>query len=467
MKSHVIYGPPGTGKTTTLVRLINQVIEKNPRSPIVFLSHTRAAAREAVSREGCKLSEDNAMTIHSLCYRACGVSRAQVVTTDRLVAFGDEIGIPISGNSPDSERELEEGDLMLAIYDLARARLTDPMEEYERSDRPGTPKEFAFFCDSYNNWKANFGYVDFTDMLTLYLRRGPELPYSVFFVDEFQDLSLLQNKVLRAMIANAKLFYAAGDDDQAIFTWAGADARGMADFERDYDAQRKILGQSYRIPQTVHALANEVIDRCSERVEKEYAPREEKGEVQRISHLELIDYNQPLTVLYRDRSARAAFENYFIENFIPYETRVGYPSPLQTKPGRTIRMLDRVFRGEEVDPRHVKVLRDRLTPLGVRALEAKKRLSRGHRWSDYVVMPARISQYLDEVGDQEARITMSSIHSYKGSEADHIVLSTGMSQRTYMNLSRNPDEEHRVFYVGITRAKHKLTIVEGENPYDL
>src|SRR5690606_33729759 len=134
-----------------------------------------------------------------------------------------------------------------------------------------------------------------------------------------------------------------------------------------------------------------------------------------------------------------------------------------TKPGRTIRMLDRVFRGEEVDPRHVKVLRDRLTPLGVRAFEAKKRLSRGHRWSDYVVMPARVSQYLDEVGDQEARITMSSIHSYKGAEADHIVLSTGMSQRTYLNLNRNPDEEHRVSYFGITLSKPYLTFKDGVN----
>jgi superfamily I DNA/RNA helicase len=58
------------------------------------------------------------------------------------------------------------------------------------------------------------------------------------------------------------------------------------------------------------------------------------------------------------------------------------------------------------------------------------------------------------------RIDVSTIHSVKGAEADHVVLLSDMTRSTYENLKNNPDSEHRAFYVGVTRAAHSLTIVE-------
>jgi superfamily I DNA/RNA helicase len=57
------------------------------------------------------------------------------------------------------------------------------------------------------------------------------------------------------------------------------------------------------------------------------------------------------------------------------------------------------------------------------------------------------------------RITVSTIHQVKGGEADHVMLATDMSHSCYRSLQTNPDSEHRVFYVGATRAKESLHII--------
>jgi superfamily I DNA/RNA helicase len=60
------------------------------------------------------------------------------------------------------------------------------------------------------------------------------------------------------------------------------------------------------------------------------------------------------------------------------------------------------------------------------------------------------------------RVRVSTIHSAKGGEADHVVLLTEMASRTYREMERNPDDERRVFYVGVTRARRKLTVVDAK-----
>jgi superfamily I DNA/RNA helicase len=69
--------------------------------------------------------------------------------------------------------------------------------------------------------------------------------------------------------------------------------------------------------------------------------------------------------------------------------------------------------------------------------------------------------------DAEPVVSVSTIHGAKGHEADHVVLYNQMSGRTEESYIRNPDQEHRVWYVGATRAKEELTIVEGQGGYDI
>ena len=57
------------------------------------------------------------------------------------------------------------------------------------------------------------------------------------------------------------------------------------------------------------------------------------------------------------------------------------------------------------------------------------------------------------------RIRLSTIHGAKGGEADNVILFSDMANRTYKDMQKYPDNERRVFYVGVTRAKHNLHIV--------
>ena len=61
------------------------------------------------------------------------------------------------------------------------------------------------------------------------------------------------------------------------------------------------------------------------------------------------------------------------------------------------------------------------------------------------------------------RITASTIHGSKGGEADNVVLLTDLSPAAEMEMRINPDDTHRVFYVGVTRAKKNLYIVDPQD----
>ena len=63
----------------------------------------------------------------------------------------------------------------------------------------------------------------------------------------------------------------------------------------------------------------------------------------------------------------------------------------------------------------------------------------------------------------QPRITASTIHGAKGGEADNVVLFTDLSPAADQSMRYNPDDMHRVFYVGVTRSKENLYIMEGED----
>ena len=80
----------------------------------------------------------------------------------------------------------------------------------------------------------------------------PEI--EVLIVDEAQDLSLVQWNVIKNLTSKCKRAYIAGDDDQAIFKWAGADVNTF----QSYPGDSIILNKSFRIPQSHHFVASEI-----------------------------------------------------------------------------------------------------------------------------------------------------------------------------------------------------------------
>ena len=114
----------------------------------------------------------------------------------------------------------------------------------------------------------------------------------VLFIDEAQDLSLIQWDMVRSLWANANKTYIAGDDDQAIFKWAGADVDHFIALKEEVN-DIKVLDQSYRIPGgPIHELSQKIISKVQNRFDKDYKPRTEHGILKRYSDITQVDMSK-------------------------------------------------------------------------------------------------------------------------------------------------------------------------------
>jgi len=104
-------------------------------------------------------------------------------------------------------------------------------------------------------------------------KRLPRL--EVLIIDEAQDLSRLQWTIVEQLIGIANVYTSRVDDDQALYNWAGADVQSFLALPGEV----KILDQSYRVPASVHKLANQVVRRIRKRQEKDWEPRDYNGKV--------------------------------------------------------------------------------------------------------------------------------------------------------------------------------------------
>lgn len=470
MKAHAIYGPPGTGKTTDMLRLVGEAKDRGYNAnEIGFFSFTKAAASEALKRLGLTRS-DKISTLHSLAFRAVGASPMSMVDGYKLRKLGAKIGISFAGVSNDEYGDqMEVGDHYLSIYNLSRSKMTDPEQEYYESDeRPGDLAQFFFFIESYNSWKQSFGYMDFTDLLEQYCLRPRNHGAKILFIDEAQDLSPLQWQMISKMLEFPQVeeVTIAGDDDQAIYEWAGADPHGMASFVNQYSGAARVLAQSYRVPKAVHDVARGIVVRIGQRVQKKYRPAPRDGLVQMYGTgfiPESIDHGDDVLILCRSHVTKKEVESALIAIRKPYKNEGGRPGLFDSQWATAIRALHKLGKGETVTQDEL----DLMAKVGT--TDTKNDLNR----RDFKAVVARgpersfnipfdhIDFFREADLTQSPTIRISTIHSAKGREARRVVLHTGITARTENAMDKNPDQEARVWYVGVTRAKEQLDVIEG------
>jgi DNA helicase-2/ATP-dependent DNA helicase PcrA len=464
-KVNTIFGPPGTGKTKTLVDIAQMESERVNR--ILMLSYTKAAAEEAGSRVDDKVVK--ASTIHSLAYNALGVGRSSVVDGKKLAEFGDACGIPFASQST-GDYEQQEGDEYMAVLAFARNRLSDPWEAYDHFGRPGQHDRFKMFFEAYPKWKHTYGYIDFDDMLER-LPTATCPAYPVVILDEAQDCSPLQWRAFESVAKRADRVYIAGDDDQAIYEWGGADPHGMADFSKLHGSGFKVLAQSHRVPKSVLALAkNTILTQMGRRVEKKFAPMENEGTVTRYGDLWDYDFNRlkdekigSSMILVRDRWRMKEMQKLLHEEYIPYT--MNGAGPYENKWANAVRAVMKLNQGSEVSEHERQALINcgdattskdaqdrRLLPIGSR------------RWQDCLTVPAYLREFYDNADlFASASVALSTIHGSKGREADNVLVDLTLSTRVEQSLYLDKDAELRVMYVAVTRAKENL-ILFGSNP---
>ncbi len=479
MERHVIYGPPGTGKSTEIIRRVKEYVNSDHFKPeeIGLCSYTKAAA--TVLKERCDIDSKWVGTLHSLAFKLSKCIYSQTINHRKLKEFSKLSGIAFTGANPDeAEQELSNGDYYLALYGFHHASLgKEYMNTYDCSDRPGCRDEFKFFVDAYTAWKKSTGFIDFNDMLIKALH-SDNPPIEVLFIDEAQDLSPLQWALVNRWSQTIPIIHIAGDDDQAIYQWAGADPKGMLYFEKKHDAKRTILNQSFRIPVEIHKKASDVISNVSERVDKEYKPKEAKGNIEYYSGIECIvdlEPDEDVLILYRNHSLREDVEDFIISKGYPYITDNGKPGLCQGWYWKLITLFNRIKK-EGVDRCALTSAENKLLIQGLHEhLKLKLGTDKSKdifscTWKEALNIPSDKCFYFEMIEQEHTdfnikpSIHLSTIHGSKGREADRVILMNGLGSLSAQKFySGDTDGEARVFYVAVTRAKKRLDIVQADN----
>ena len=480
--SLVVYGPPGTGKSTFLVRQIREYLDSglDPKK-IGVVSFTRAAARELTKRTGSMWDTKNVGTLHSFAFRLIECSREQVVDRAKLAEFSRLVKVEVTGSDAYDDTRKGVGDQYLFTYGLHRATLAESwIDTFMQHKSAGTFHEFMYFVEAYREWKRENGYVDFEDMIQLaYEADNPEL--DVLIIDEAQDLSPSQWRLINKWTATIPMMILALDDDQTLFRFNGADPTGGPRFEQEHGSRRTILDKSYRVPSVIHALADRLIHRISDRVEKDYIPARDGGEVRQYGSWSMLPTPEPtddVLILYRNHDLRKQAEEWLQDHAVPYTTENGRPGPLQGRTAKAIRAWSdaqssyRATGSVILSDHQWRTLQFAAWPAVATAIRNRD-VERfiGNGWDKVVRMSLHEARFFQRMQVKYGtpipgtKIRLSTIHGAKGWEADRVILFDSMSGATVQGYAQDPDSEVRCFYVGVTRTRDILDIVIGEDSF--
>lgn len=490
MRPEIILGPPGTGKTTRLLGMVDDELGRGVEPDrIGYVSFTKRAAHEAIERAMTKFGLEREQlryfrTLHSMCFNALGLSNADVFEGKKLLEFGDWIGVEMSEMRASDDGTLAgftQGDRAMFMENLARVRCVSLREQYEH-DHDGLRWSFVDRVGrALEQYKRDHQLYDYTDMLVMFARSDWSPHLDVLFVDEAQDLSILQWRVVDKLARSCRRVVIAGDDDQAIYRWAGAAVEHFVDMDGDVT----VLGQSWRCPASIQSLSSDIIGRVRHRRPKTWLPREAEGALERVQRFGQVDTSgKDVLILGRNAHVLRAVMPALRSEGIIYEWR-GHTSVSQPIL-QAVQTWEALRRGEQVTADEARRVYEYMASgSGVRRgyktlpslgktdmvslpdLRERGGLVRDDIWHEALeripqeerVYMLRARQRGESLTSGRVRVRLSTIHGAKGGEADHVVLLRDMARRTHDEMQNNPEDEARTFYVGVTRARERLTVV--------
>jgi DNA helicase-2/ATP-dependent DNA helicase PcrA len=414
----LILAGAGSGKTRVITHRIAYMLGQGiPQSAILAVTFTNKAAQEMAGRvrELCaqKLRNLTVSTFHAFGFRVLREHGHRLDYRRNISIYDQTDKQALIKEIARDQGLLRRGDNGFDSHRIAGlfSRLKGKTADWEEETNSLRP-----LFEEYQNRLKLFNAVDFDDLIRLPIRLLEVFPevrsalqqrFRYFMVDEFQDTSHQQYRLIRALAGPSGNLCVVGDDDQSIYSWRGAHFENILQFERDFPSYREIkLEQNYRSTRKILLAANRVILHNKNRKGKnlwsglsegnsvvlvfpENEQREGEFIAERIRSLALKE-RLPLSqfgVLVRTNGQTRAIEEAFVRQNLLYQVSGGM-SFFQRKEVKDILAYLKVVANPDDDMNLLRIINTPRRGIGKKTLEAIVAAARDRGCSLYSALSA-------------------------------------------------------------------------------
>ncbi|HUI66833.1 MAG TPA: UvrD-helicase domain-containing protein [Nitrospirota bacterium] len=466
----LVVAGPGTGKTRTIVRRIVYLIQQGALpEDILAVTFTNRAAREMRERAAALLGNVAGKvfigTFHALglrIIRDCRGDDFSIYSRDEQI----ELLKSLMKNSTKKAQRAVEG--ISRIKNFLEDADSEVQEAYE-SYQAALNLRNAFDLDDLI--KIPIAILQNSETALKYQNR-----FRYIIVDEYQDINPAQYVLLRLLAGSSGNVCVVGDADQAIYAFRGADLENFLNFEKDFPGAAWItLTENYRSLGIILNAADSLIKNNQKRIEKELIPTREEG--RRVSVTSVPDERAEGTAIIEEIEKRLGGTSHF---------QMTRNSLSRDDPESSFRFSDFavVFRTNA----QAKALEEAFAASGIpyqivgrRKSAQRKEIEETVTYLQSLIHPdidaqpdltdvkeAKLLSAADFFDPRADAVTLMTLHMAKGLEFPIVFITgcdDGLIPCTLMKADVDIEEERRLFYVGMTRAKNELFLISARSRF--